>query len=195
VTFYFDLASPETYLAAERVDRLFASVVWCPAIGETILRGAGPDTDAAVAAERARVEDRAAALRLPLVWPDVHPGGSHAAMRVAGLAAERGQGARFVLAASRLTFCGGYELADPEVIAEAAAAAYLDFDDCLQAAGDTSRDAEMERTGKLLLSQGAERLPALRVGRSLYSGESRVGEAAAAWRAEPARLARTAPFA
>jgi 2-hydroxychromene-2-carboxylate isomerase len=195
VTFYFELASPYTYLAAERVDRLFGHVVWCPATSDALRDGDSAGDELARERERATAAQRAAALRLPLVWPENHPSPSRAAMRVAGLAAERGQGARFVLAATRLAFCGGFELDDPEVIAEAAAAALLDFDECLRAAGDASRDAEMDRTGRLLLAQGADRLPALRVGRSLYCGEARLGEAAAAWRATPLRVARAAPGA
>ena len=189
VTFYFDLASPHTYLAAERVDRMFTHVVWCPAVAEALHSG-DPMPDAeAVERVRTSVAERAATLRLPLVWPAAFPTTGRAAMRVAALAAERGRGARFVLAASRLAFCGGFDLDDPEVLAEAAAAACLDLDECLHAAGDQSRDAEMERTGRLLLSQGADRLPTLRVGRALYCGEERIGEAVAAWRAEPLRLA------
>src|SRR3954470_11616361 len=36
VSFFFDLASPWTYLAAERVDRLFAEVHWRPAVGDAL---------------------------------------------------------------------------------------------------------------------------------------------------------------
>ena len=38
-TFYFDLASPFTYLAAERVDRLFPAVEWRPALTEALHAG------------------------------------------------------------------------------------------------------------------------------------------------------------
>ena len=66
-------------------------------------------------------------------------------MRVAALAAaEGGHAAPFVLAASRLAFCGGFDLDDPEVLAEAAAAAGLELPEVLAAAGDRSRDGEME---------------------------------------------------
>ena len=37
--FLFDLACPFTYLAAERVDRAFDSVVWTPASGAALRRG------------------------------------------------------------------------------------------------------------------------------------------------------------
>ena len=174
VSFFFDLASPWTYLAAERVDRRFAEVRWQPAVGEVL--PAGRD----VAAHRHVVEERAAELQLPLVWPESQPAAARSAMRVAALAAERGRAAEFVLAASRLAFCGGYDVDDPEILAEAAAAADLGLDECLHAAGQLRRDGPMEQAALRLLAQGADALPVLVVGRSLFCGEHRLPEAAAA---------------
>jgi 2-hydroxychromene-2-carboxylate isomerase len=171
-TFYFDLSSPFTYLAAERADRLFTGLVWKPVFEEVIRSGAG---------DRAAAEHRAHALGLPLVWPaDLSAETVRPAMRVAALAAERGCAASFVLAASRLAYCGGFELDHPEVLAEAAAAANLGLEECLRAAGDAGRDGAMEEAALRLLAQGADRLPAVRVGRLLFAGEDRVGEAHAA---------------
>jgi 2-hydroxychromene-2-carboxylate isomerase len=85
-----------------------------------------------------------------------------------------------VLAAGRLAFCGGFDLDDPEILAEAAAASGIRLDECLRAAGDTRRDGAMEAAGRRLLAAGADRLPALRIGRSLFWGEQRVAAAAAA---------------
>ncbi len=180
VTFYFDLGSPLTYLAAERVDRLFGGVVWRPVLEEAMQADPVP---AHV------VEERASALGLPLVWPELDPASVRPAMRVAALAAERGQAAPFVLAATRLAFCGGFELDHPEVLAEAAAAANLGLEDCLEAAGDVGRDGAMEDAARRLLASGADRLPALRVGRVLFAGEDRIAEAAAAAALPAARRA------
>ena len=180
VTFYFDLSSPFTYLAAERVDRLFGNLIWRPVL-EEMLQAAEPP--------RAAAEDRAHALGLPLVWPEIGAEGVRPAMRVAALAAEQGRAAPFVLAATRLAFCGGFELDHPEVLAEAAAAANLGLEDCLHAAGDVARDGAMEEGARRLLAQGADRLPVLRVGRLLFSGEDRVAEAAAAASLPAARRA------
>jgi 2-hydroxychromene-2-carboxylate isomerase len=108
-------------------------------------------------------------------------------MRVAAFAAERGCAATFVLAATRLAYCGGFELDHPEVLAEAAAAANLGLEECLQAAGDLGRDGAMEESARKLLVQGAERLPALRVGRVLFAGEDRMSEAVAAAQAPALR--------
>ena len=137
-----------------------------------------------LAGERVRraARERAAALRLPLVWPERYPSPLRAAMRAAAFAAEQGRGGSFALAASRLAFCGGFDLDDPEVLAEAAAASGVGLTECLAAAGDPSRDGAMEAAGRKLLAAGADRLPALRVGRLLFAGEGRVAEAAAAAR-------------
>jgi 2-hydroxychromene-2-carboxylate isomerase len=180
--FLFDLACPFTYLAAERVDRAFEAVDWTPASGVALSRRRPGADPAAERRLRRAAEERAAQLRMPLVWPERFPDEVPAAMRVASLASERGRGAAFTLAAGRLAYCGGFDLEDPEVIAEAAAAAGLPLDDALAAARDEGRDHALEAAGRWLLAAGADRLPALRVARALFWGEERVGEAAAAAR-------------
>jgi len=135
--FYFELACPFSYLAAERIERRFGRVVWRPGLGPIVHQG-DPWTDPLrAAAARAAAERRAAQLRVPLVWPEGGLGtATTAAMRVASFATERGRAAAFAQAAMRLAWCGGFELDDPEVLAEAAAAAGLGLDDALAAAGD-----------------------------------------------------------
>jgi 2-hydroxychromene-2-carboxylate isomerase len=186
VEFLFDLCCPFTYLAAERVERAFDDVVWTPASTTALRCGSLAADHEDLARVRSAAERRAAELRLPLVWPEGHPADVPAAMRAASFACELGRGAAFVLAAGRLAFCGGFDLDDPEILAEAAAAAGIGMDNCLQAVGDVRRDGAIEAAGRRLLSVGADRLPALRVGRSLFWGEDRVAEAAAAARHEAA---------
>jgi len=175
-TFFFDLADPATYLAAERVDRLPAEVIWRPAG----VPGVPPR-------DRAALEERADALRMPLIWPDPLPAAVPRAMRAAAHAQEQGRGGPFVLAASRLTFCGGFDLDDPEVLAEAVAAAGLQLDPALAAAADGERDAAIAQTGRSLVAHGADAMPAIRVGRLLFAGEHRLPEAGAALRSSHGR--------
>jgi 2-hydroxychromene-2-carboxylate isomerase len=182
---YFDLACPFTYLVAEKVERSFDDVRWRPASSDALR--CSPPGELCAAAMRRAAEERAVALRMPLVWPERFPAAVPAAMRVAAHAADGGRGAAFVLAATRLAFCGGFDLDDPEILAEAAAAAGIALDDALQTARDESRDGAIEGAGRALLAAGADRLPALRVGRALYWGEERVGDALVA-----ARIARVA---
>src|SRR5688572_776216 len=189
VEFLFDLCCPFSYLAAERVDRIFDEVVWTPASTSALCCGslaADPET---LAEYRLNAERRALELRLPLIWPERFPDEVPAAMRAAHFAAEQGRGAAFVLAAGRLAFCGGFDLDDPELLAEAAAAAGIDMQGWLHALGELPRDGAIEAAGRRLLAAGADRLPALRVGRTLFWGEHRIDEAAAAARHRAAGIA------
>ena len=189
VEYYFDLSCPFAYLAAERVERSFPEVVWRPASALALHRGKLTDPLALGRLRRA-AEQRAAQLRMPLEWPDRFPADVPGAMRAAAYAAEQGRGAAFTLAAGRLAFCGGFDLDDPEILAEAAAAAGIGLEETLQAARDGARDGVIEANGRRLLAAGADRLPVLRQGRSLVWGEARIGEVAAAARARMVAAAR-----
>ena len=190
VELLFDLCCPFSYLAAERVERAFDDVIWTPAAASAVRSGSPAPTAEALERLRAAAEAHAAELRLPLVWPERFPAEVPSAMRAAAFASERGRGAAFVLAAFRLAFCGGFDLEDPEILAEAAAAAGIGMEGCLQAVGEARRDEAIDAAGRRLLAAGADRLPALRVGRSLFWGENRVAEAAAAARHQAAVAAR-----
>ena len=184
VRFCFDLASPWTYLAAERVERIFAGLHWHPVASELPLD----------VSERDAVEARARELRMPLVWPEQRSSG-RSALRVAAFAAEQGCAAAFVVAAGRLAFCGAYDLDDPEILAEAAAVAGLGLEETLVAAHDAGRDAVLERGGALLAARSPDRLPALSISGHLFCGEGRIAEAAAAYAdlrsTDPSRLVPT----
>jgi 2-hydroxychromene-2-carboxylate isomerase len=173
LAFYYDLTCPFSYLAAERIERLLGEVEWIPVAGEA-MRSGRPSAELRAGAER-----RAAELRLPLVWPDRFPAAVPGAARTAVRAGEIGAGARFGLAAARLAFCGGFDLDDPEVLAEASAAAGLTLDDCLSAAGDRSLDATLDATARGLRAQGVRELPAVRTGRRFHQGERGLAETAA----------------
>jgi 2-hydroxychromene-2-carboxylate isomerase len=105
--------------------------------------------------------------------------------------AERGSGTAFALAAARLAYCGGFDLEDPEILAEAAAAAGMKLDACLAAAGDPSWDGDLLATARGLLSRGVRELPAVRVATRFIAGERGLPEAAAMLRAcsRPRRVA------
>src|SRR6202000_84132 len=86
--FFFDLASPFTYLAAERVDRAFDEVTWSPAGAGSLSWREAPVGEREIAEVAERAEQRAVALRLPLEWPERWPAPVPAAMRVAHHAAQ-----------------------------------------------------------------------------------------------------------
>jgi 2-hydroxychromene-2-carboxylate isomerase len=174
--FFFDLGCPFSYLAAEGVERALGDVEWIPVDG-LVLRGGHPPDD--VEAVRQQAEWRALELRLPLVWPDGFPADWPSANAAASHAADIGGCPRFALAASRLAFCGGFDLDDPEILAEAAAAAGIHPEACLAAAHDSRRLATLAITAHGLRQRGVRELPAVRVGRHWFAGESALDEAAA----------------
>ena len=186
--FFFDLASPFTYLAAERVDRAFDSVTWTPACSIKLRCRDLPSGEAEAGEVAARAEARAAALRLPLEWPERWPAPVPAAMRVAHHAAQEGRGGAFVLAATRLAFAGGFDLEDIDILTEAAAAAGLPLDACLRAAREDRRDGAAEASARRLLGAGVDRLPAVAIDRRVVWGEERVSDAAITARERAALL-------
>lgn len=171
-TFFFDVSSPLSYLMAERIERTLGEVTWVAADGSLLRRARnGRDRGHNLQGLRGRAEAAARAMRLPLVWPERFPGSAPCAQRAADFACEIGAGAAFALAASRLAFCGGFDLEDPETLAEAAAAAGVPLEGCLAAAGETWRDEELAATVRQLADNGVTEVPAIRVGRRWAEGE------------------------
>lgn len=191
--FYFDLACPLSYLEAEGVGRLLGTVQWVPVstlalVGAELQREAWAWAERRAterrsterhASERRAAERRAQELHLPLVWPERTQPAAPAALRAARFAVAQGAGERFALAAGRLAFCGGFDLEDPEVLNEAAAAADLPLADTLAAASDPRHDDELQCTADELREHRIECLPAVRAGDTWHQGTGAVGAAAA----------------
>lgn len=165
-TLYFDLASPYTYLVAERLERRVGAAVWRPAVLPSPL----PRGEVMVA----EAQRRAHTLRMPLVWPERFPSRVPTAMRVATYANEHGCGSAFAIAAGRLAFCGGFDIEDPDILAEAAAAASLDVEGALTAARDPRRDHQIGMAGRAVGHAGGTVLPALEHERRIYCGEPHI---------------------
>ena len=113
--FYFDLVSPEAYLAAERVMQALPVVAeWVPVQARDLpaadtFVGFRCETDREAFLER---YVRAAAARglQPLRWPHPFPFDSSFAMLVATYAKQLGKTVPFALAAFRQAFAGGRDL-------------------------------------------------------------------------------------
>jgi 2-hydroxychromene-2-carboxylate isomerase len=198
--FFFDVACPLSYLVAERVERRLGPVEWVAAsrsaLCQTELRSAAVEPALGAGEElalREAAEAGARELRLPLVWPDRFPSGAPCAQRAAHFACEVGAGGEFALAASRLAFCGGFDLEDPETLAEAAAAAGVPLEECLAAAGEAWRDEELVRAARELTGHGIHDLPAIRVGDRWFHGEAGLLAAEATLTAAEAQRAPLAP--
>jgi 2-hydroxychromene-2-carboxylate isomerase len=119
--FYFDFASPEAYLASERVIGLLPfAAEWIPIRAP---RAWDDGFRCAEEAEIARLEiERVAAARhlQGVRWPPAFD--SEAALRAATFAKQIGRVVAFSLAAFRQAYAGGADLADTDVVLIAASA-------------------------------------------------------------------------
>ena len=174
--FYFELGCPAAYLAAERVERAFGQVTWVPT-ARLALACCRDSWDSAALLEEASRE--ATSLRLPLIIPERFGVELRRAGRVAAFAAGLGAGGPFVLAASRLAFCGGYDIDAPPVLAEAARASGLDDRACLEAALDARWDEPLLAAAGDLAAYGVDTVPAIRIGSHCFQGLRAVSDGAA----------------
>ncbi|HWD64117.1 MAG TPA: hypothetical protein VG405_03010, partial [Solirubrobacteraceae bacterium] len=105
-----------------------------------------------------------------LELPDNPLADSRPLIRVACLAAEYDACAQFGLVASRLIFCGGYELDDFQMVVEAAEIAGIPPEEATRAGGDTRYDAALEATRQGLLRRGLRQTPVVRIGHRWLEG-------------------------
>src|SRR5215213_6987617 len=124
--FYYDLASPEAYLVAERSAAVLGEVPeWQPVrLGGLRAGEVGPfRCAAAVDAYREDVGRRVEAYGLqPLRWPEPFPTDTEWAMLVATYAKQIGRAVAFSLAAFRQAFAAGRDLGERDTVLLAAAA-------------------------------------------------------------------------
>jgi len=195
--FYFDLASPDAYLAAERVLHVLPGPAeWQPVLArELTLPPGAPDATEASDTEgrangadaaagdpplRERIEDRARALALqPLRWPDPFPFDSSLAMLVATYAKSIGRVVPFAQAAFRQAFAGGRSLDDPDNVLIAAAACEMHPTAVLRGAQLRSVERQLEDATQAAATTGIIGVPTLLVAGRLFPGERALDEAAA----------------
>jgi 2-hydroxychromene-2-carboxylate isomerase len=200
-TFYFDLASPPSYLAAERVLAVLpAAAEWEPVLASEL----GGETFEAFRCERetdvfrAELTRRARELQLqPLRWPDPFPFDSSFAMRVATYAKSIGRTVPFAQAAFRQAFAGGHSLEDPDFVLIAAAACEMHPAAVLGAARMRSVatrlvDATAAAADRGVLEVPAVVVPAAAPGEEahVFHGERALETAAERMRARPSAAAR-----
>lgn len=182
--FYFDLASPLAYLAAEQVlHALPGPAEWQPVLACELSPGAASfalrcENEGAVLREN--VERRAGALGLqPLAWPADFPFDSEPAMLVATYAKSIGRTVPFVQAAFRQAFAGGRSLAEMDNVLVAAAACEMHPKAVLAGAKMASVRAELSRATARAAEAGVSDVPAVRIGERVFVGERAVADAAA----------------
>jgi 2-hydroxychromene-2-carboxylate isomerase len=181
---YFDVGSPYSYLAVERVAHVLG---YEPAFQPVLLgalfalRGHG-SWAAADPARRAagmlEVQSRAATYGLPPVrWPRRWPGDYLTAMRIATWAQREGAAREYARAAGRRAFVLGRDLSRLEEAAAAAGDAGLDPAEAVLAAGEPAIKAALRAATDEAHRRGVHGVPTLSLGGELLWGDDRLEEA------------------
>jgi 2-hydroxychromene-2-carboxylate isomerase len=182
--FYFDVASPLAYLAAERILQVLPGPLeWQPVLAREL---PGAETfDAFRCREeedvfRVDLARRARELGLqPLRWPADFPFDSTRAMRAATYAKSIGRTVPFAQAAFRQAFAGGRSLGEPDNVLIAAAACEMHPAAVLRGAGLASVRAQLSAATAAAAQAGVSDVPAVRLGTHVFVGEDAVERAAA----------------
>ena len=186
--FFYDLGSPYAYLAAERVNALFAETrgeppEWRPILLGGLFKRFGRDSWARGEGRdqgMREVERRASAYGLPPInWPEPFPGNTLLAMRAATYAKEIGRGVSFSLAAFRQAFAAGRDLTERDNVLLAAAAAEMHPRAVLSAIERDSVKGALRQATELAGDLGVRGVPSVAVGEQIFWGDDRLEEAAA----------------
>jgi 2-hydroxychromene-2-carboxylate isomerase len=182
--FFFDLSSPEAYLAAERILHVLPGPAeWQPVLARELpghqrfdAFGRGTEQDDF----RVEVTRRARELGLqPLRWPDPFPFDSALAMRVATYAQSIGRTVPFAQAAFRQAFAAGRNLEEPDNVLIAAAACEMHPAAVLAAAELRSVEHRLAQSTACAAGTGVLDVPAVVVGERVFLGERAIEEASA----------------
>ena len=179
--FYFDLSSPEAYLAAERVLRVVPQP--CEWIPVAVPFEGGFRCGEEEEIFRAELERRAAAEGLqPVRWPDPFPFDSALAMRAATYVKMSGKLVGFAQAAFRQAFAGGRALSEPETVMIAAAAVEMHPRALLVGVDTAGVRRRLEEATALARERGVCSTPAVWTGTEVVHGDEGLEVAATAIR-------------
>jgi 2-hydroxychromene-2-carboxylate isomerase len=180
--FYFDLSSPDAYLAAERVLQVLPGPAeWQPVLTSEMRPerpATQPHEDGADLRERIAVRARELNLQ-PVRWPDPFPFDSTMAMRVATYAKSIGRVVPFAQAAFRQAFAGGHGLDDPNYVLIAAAACEMHPAAVLRGAELRSVERQLSEATERAVRTGINAVPAVVVADRTFCGECALEDAAA----------------
>jgi 2-hydroxychromene-2-carboxylate isomerase len=188
--FYFDLASPFAYFAAERVlHAMPIATEWQPVLASEL---PGAESFEAFRCRededifRLEVERRASELGLQeLRWPNPFPFDSAFAMRAATYAKSIGRIVPFAQAAYRQAFAGARRLDVADNVLIAAAACEMHPSAVLKGAELRSVGEQLSAATATAAALGVIDVPAVRVGERVFHGERSLEQAAAHARAHP----------
>ncbi len=177
--FYYDLASPDAYLAAERVVHVLGTVP--EFVPVQLDRTGGFRCAEEEAIFKADVEERAARYGLmALHWPPELPADTDWAMLVATYAKQTGRVVAYSMAAFRQAFAAGRDLGERDWVLMAAAAAEMHPTAVIKAAALRSIRKRLDDATAAAAAAGVTEVPAVRVGDAVFHGDRELERAAGA---------------
>jgi 2-hydroxychromene-2-carboxylate isomerase len=179
--FYYDLGSPECYLAAESAAAILPVMPeWEPVLAVALIGseparepigGAVDHRGIGGAVDRQAIERIAAQQGLqPLRWPARWPPETRRAMLAATYAKRIGRAVAFSLAAFRQAFAGGRDLGDPDTVLLAAAACEMHPAAVLKGIGLRSVAEALDGATERARAAGVQSLPAIKIGDRVFGG-------------------------
>jgi 2-hydroxychromene-2-carboxylate isomerase len=198
IEFWYEFASPYSYVAAGRIEGLAAEerlgIDWRPfllgPIFKTRTNDPSPFQNPSPAQRRYRwrdVQRLCAASGLPLRLPSTYPRNGLLAARVALIAIDEGWGPAFTRAAFHANFAEDRDIAAPAVIGALVAALGHDAAAVLDRAASPANKERLKASGEAAIRRSIFGAPSFLVGDELFWGNDRL-EQAIAWARAPLDL-------
>jgi 2-hydroxychromene-2-carboxylate isomerase len=183
--FYYDLGSPYSWLAAERIHQVLPeTAIWQPILLGGIWQQSGgqswgitDDRDEGIREVERRAEKYGL---LPVRWPDGWPNNTLKAMRAAIFAQQTGRTVAFSLAAFRQAFAAGKDLSDVDNVLIAAAACELHPNAVLKGIELQSTKDRLREATQEAYDRGVRGAPSVVIGDQVFWGDDRLEDAAKA---------------
>jgi len=154
--FYFDLASPEAYLSAERILQLMpVATEWIPVLA-CDLPGPQPAPDREAVARVVAARGMQA-----LRWPEPLPFDSELGMLAATYAKQIGRTVAFTLAAFRQAYAAGRPMSEPDNVVIAGSACELHPSALLKACALRATRSALDAATALAAARGVRSVPAV----------------------------------
>lgn len=198
IEFWYEFASPYSYVAASRIERLASRLPvrldWRPFLLGPIFKArphdASPFQNPSPTQRRYRwrdVQRLCAAEALPLTLPSTYPRNGLLAARAALIASGEGWGPDFSRAVYHANFAEDRDIASAAVIGGIAAALGRDAAALLERAASPANKARLVAQGEEAVRRGIFGAPSFLVGDEIFWGNDRL-EQALAWALAPPDL-------
>lgn len=182
IEFFWDAASPYTYLASTQIEALAADcgaeIDWRPFLLGGVFQATGNQPPANVPAKGkylfGDISNWARYYGVPLTFPESFPVNSIHAGRAGLVAAEQGHGALFAKNVMYAHWAEGRDVGDSNVLAKVATDSGLDPDETATRIQEQSIKDRLKANTDEAVERGAFGAPTLFVGETLFWGNDRL---------------------